>query len=122
MALKQLKVAKVKYDFSVDGGSQGDIDLADNETIPAGAIVTGVSAFTSTAVTSAGAATVALKVGDKTVTDAEGKAEYGADEFKRFTIPADQDTKVDTAGTIKAVVGTADLTAGVVEFMVEYVY
>lgn len=54
------QVAYFEYDFSRDGGAVGDIALR-GDAIPEGAIITDGKVHVNTALTSGGAATIALK-------------------------------------------------------------
>lgn len=120
MALTNKKVAKVKYDFAVDGGANAaDITLAVNETIPAGAVVTGVEFFADTAA-SGSSSTLLIKCGTQALTTAEAEASFALNTFGAFTLAAD--TKINANGEILLDIGTADLTAGVIDIFVEYIY
>lgn len=55
--------AKMTYDFAVDGGGIGTITPVDSPIIPANAIIIGGVIDTTTALTSSGAATIALGLG-----------------------------------------------------------
>ncbi|MEV7611318.1 hypothetical protein AB0N61_17670, partial [Microbacterium sp. NPDC089320] len=57
-----VQVVRARYDFAVDGGAVGDIDLTKSPVIPAGAVILGGFVEVDTAVTSGGSATVAVKV------------------------------------------------------------
>lgn len=122
MSLQKKYVAKAVYDFSVDGGAVSTITPQQTETIPAGAVVTNVYAVEDTAFTSSGAATVQLKAGSTALTDAEAynTGFTGADEISLASSATA--IEVATAGSLVVTVGTAALTAGVVNFSVEYLY
>ena len=117
---------RMKYVFGTDGGANGaanHIALANNATIPDNAVVTEVTAYVSTAVTSGGAATLQWIMGeaanttyDVTLSSIDGKADY-ADEA---VLVHSDGGKAKAASVIKLDVGTADLTAGVVDVFVEY--
>lgn len=121
---------KVVYDFSVLGGATGDILLLDDQgnaaILPLNAVVTNVTCSVLTAVTSAGSATVALKL----LTSADLMAATAkASLASGFVAGAPVGTAATwvgpvtaQAGTqIKATVGTAALTAGKLNYFVEYV-
>jgi len=138
---KGVMVQEYLYDFSVDGGVTGEIVLSDNNNkaaIPVGAIIKGVTAQVITAVTSAGSATLAWGNGD----DADGYSgtaiakasltqnavfngwDNGAallwddtNDHPIYQYVADADD-----GKFSVTVGTADLTAGKVVFLVEYYF
>lgn len=93
IGLHQKQVATFEYDFDVDGGAIGAINLrgAGNggaNTIPDDAIICEVLTESIDAVTSAGAATIALGITGN------------ADAFEAAT--AISDNSYDTAGTIDA--------------------
>lgn len=122
MSLQRKQVAKAIYDFDVDGGAVSTITPQQTETIPAGAIVTNIYANETTALTSGGSATVELKAGSVSLTDPlafdtgfTAKPETLALDNSLTAIP------VATAADLSITVATAALTAGVVEFYVEYV-
>jgi hypothetical protein len=125
---KKPGMLKAVYDFSTQGGAIGDISLKDVEgaaaILPSGAIVTKVFIDVVTAVTSDGAATVAVK--------SEGAGDMlSATAKASFTLAAllagVQDGAVGnmirmTADrTIKITVAAADLTAGKLNVFIEYV-
>lgn len=122
---------KAIYDFGVSGGVQGDIALLDDggnaAILPLGAVVTEVLAYVVTAVTSAGSATVALKLlagGDMMAATAKASLTIGAfiDGVPVGTAATTKGPVVSATGTqLKATVGTADLTAGKIQFFVRYV-
>lgn len=118
------KVAYAEYDFTKDGGAVGDIALR-GSVLPAGALVTNGFVEVETAVASAGAATLALKL----VSAADLMAAMGKANFE-----ASAQFQVGLAGAIgKAVgplaayktptltVGAAALTAGKLTVALEYI-
>lgn len=127
------------YDFSVDGGAAGAINLHAKErksVIPVGAIIKAVTAKVLTTLTSGGSATLAWGNGD----DADGYSGTTAavagfaaltlfngwdnaaaliwDDTNDHQIPLDVSTAAD--GQFIFTITTADLTAGKMVFMVEY--
>jgi len=63
----KLHITEYVYDFSVDGGAIGEINLHDKagkSVIPVGAVIKGIAFKVVDAITSAGAATVAFGNGD----------------------------------------------------------
>lgn len=137
--LGKLHVQEYVYDFAVDGGAQGAINLhakAGVDVVPVGAIVKRVYAKVLTACTSGGSATLAWGNGD----DADGYSgsavavgsltanalfngyDNGAALLWDDTNDHPIDVNVADAadGQFIATIGTADLTAGKVVFMVEY--
>lgn len=132
-------VQEYVYDFAVDGGSQGEIFLSskDNKApIPNGALITEVWAVVETAVTSGGSATLAWGNDD----DPDG---YSGTAIGKASLTANAvfngwdngaallwDDTNDHAlgvrvvneddGEFSVTIGTADLTAGKVVFLVKY--
>lgn len=136
-----LMVQEYVYDFAVDGGATGAINLhakANKAVVPVGAIIIGVRAKVVTACTSGGSATVAWGNGD----DADGYSgtaiavasltdnalfngyDNGAallwDDTNDHVIDVNVSTAAD--GQFIVTIGTADLTAGKIVFMVQYLF
>lgn len=120
-----LRVARAKYDFTVDGGAQGLITPTDSDTLPDNAIIVGGQINSTTAVTSDGSATVAIgtSAGSSAtaIKGATGKASYSADALLNVVPTFAAGVKLTAAGTITFTIGTADLTAGVIEVFLFYV-
>src|SRR5690348_10041807 len=57
-----VQVVRARYDFAVDGGAVGTIDLTKTAVVPANAYIFGGWVEVDTAVTSGGSATVAVQV------------------------------------------------------------
>ena len=113
------QTCKFVYDFAVDGGAVSAITPADADIIiPADAIITDMITYVSTAMTSSGSATIAIGVGGAALAAALAfdHANY-SDEDVIHTVIADKTT---SAGAPTITVGTAALTAGVVEVIIEY--
>jgi hypothetical protein len=112
------------YDFAVDGGAVGDITLR-GDTIPSGAVLLDAYVKVTTALTSGGSATVALKVegaADVNNADAIDGAPWSTTGAKRADFGATTAPVTTTAArSIKATVGTAALTAGAFTVVVEYI-
>ncbi len=121
----QLRMARARYNFAVDGGVVGLITPAVNAVIPNNAIIIGgilnpttalVGASSTIAVgTSAGSAANSLKA-------ATAEATYSIDAVLA-TVPvftAASSIKLTAAGSITITVAVADLTAGVMEITVFY--
>jgi len=123
--LSSFKIARCLYDFAVDGGAQGTIAPTNSDTIPDNAILLGGSINSPTAVTSGGSATVAIgtSAGSSTtsIKGATGKASYSIDALQNVVPVFATPVKMTAAGTITFTIGTADLTAGVIEVWVLYV-
>lgn len=126
---KTPNVLKAVYDFSKLGGAIGDIalndDLGNPAVLPKGAIVKRSYAYVITAVTSAGSATVALKAASSadlmaatakaslTVTTLVEGACDGTVAKMVGPLAADKQVKVTVAA--------AALTAGKIQYYIEYV-
>jgi len=120
-------LAYAKYDFAVDGGTVGTKTpvASFNSTIPANAVLVGGAVNVTTAITSGGSATVAIGcsgTGGSTTTllGATAKASLGLNvvllTVTTFAVPK----KITGAGGITFTIGTAALTAGVIEVWVLY--
>lgn len=124
LGLGEVKVARGLYDFGTDGGAVGDITLR-GDTIPSGAIIVDALLQVDTAVTSAGAATVAIKTegaADINSADAVSGAPWSSTGAKRADFTATSAPITTTAArSIVATVGTAALTAGAFTVLVSYV-
>lgn len=118
------KSAAGYYDFATDGGAVGDITLR-GDTIPSGAVIVDAYIKVTTALTSGGAATVAVKVesaADVNAADAISGAPWSTTGAKRADFTATTAPVTTTAArSIKATVATAALTAGAFVVIVEYV-
>lgn len=111
------------YSFATDGGAVGDIVLRGDQ-IPSGAIITDVLINVDTALTSGGAATVALKAesaADLNTADAISGAPWSTTGAKRGDLTATTaPVKTTAARSITATVATAALTAGKFSVYVSY--
>ena len=117
--------ARAHYDFAVDGGAVGEIIPVQSDVIPIGAIVLSSVVNSTTAVTSGGSATVTVGThagsSATSILGSTGKASLSGDAV---VIGAAQGTpfKMSAAGQINFTVGTAALTAGVIDAIVTYVF
>ena len=124
MARPNFGVAYAKYDFSVDGGAQTAITPVINTAIPDNALLMGGIVGVVTGVTSGGSATVAIgtSAGSSATSllaataKATLVADYKVTTVTTFAAPI----KMSAAGNIIFTVGTAALTAGVIEVWVIY--
>jgi hypothetical protein len=118
------KFARALYEFAIDGGAVGDITLR-GDSLPSGAIVLDAFLHVDTALTSGGAATVAVKVesaADINAADAISGAPWSTTGAKRTDFTATTaPIKTTAARSIVATVATAALTAGKFSVVVEYV-
>lgn len=122
----ELKFARARYSFAVDGGVVGDIDLMPTAQIPANAYILFGFAEVEVVPTSGGAGTLAIKVegaADIVAAAAVSGAPWSTVGRKSVIPVATGATSVKTtaARKIVATIGTADLTAGIVDVMLAYV-
>ncbi len=121
------QVLKVRYDFSVDGGATGALDIFEAlEDV----IITGFHSVVKTAATSGGSAT--LKVGitgddDLFMTTTQGAVAnltLGAAIFPAVVEGTPNviacPVKLASGAKVLQTIGTAALTAGVVEYTIKY--
>jgi len=128
------------YDFAVDGGAVGAIDLSakvGKNPLPVGSVVLAVTAKVVTAFTSGGAATLAwgptasatgysgtavavASLTDNSMWNGQGN---GASLIFDDTQDADKAANVAVAndGDFKVTIGTAAMTAGKAVFVVEFI-
>lgn len=118
------KWARASYAFATDGGAVGDITLRGDQ-IPAGAVLLDSLIKVDTALTSGGAATVAIKVegaADVNAADAISGAPWSTTGAKRGDLTATTAPVTTTARrSITATVATAALTAGAFSVAIAYV-
>lgn len=121
-------IERVRYDFSVDAGAVGALDIFEAS---ADLIITGFHAYVKTAATSGGSATLEVGVTGDTnllVNSTQGAVAsltLGAAIFPPvvegtpnvLALPV----KLASGAKILQTIGTAALTAGVVEYVVKYV-
>lgn len=123
-AMGDRKYAVGYYSFATDGGAVGDITLR-GDTIPSGAIITDALIHVDTALTSGGAATVAIKTegaADINAADAISGVPWSTTGAKRGDFTATTaPIKTTAARSIVATVATAALTAGKFTVVIEYV-
>lgn len=124
VGVNNLNVAHAIYSFAVDGGALGVITPVSTVTIPAGAIIVGATINSTTAVTSAGAATVSVGTtagsSATSILAATGKASFTLDALLNGVPVFATPVKMTAAGNVDITVGTATLTAGVIEIFVYY--
>lgn len=121
----QLKVARGRYDFAVDGGAVGDIPLSLTPQIPPGAYIVSGFVEVDTALTSGGSGAVSVNVegaGDIVASAAVSGAPWSSTGRKSI-IPAGTgatSVKTTAARSIVATIGTAALTAGAFDVVLLY--
>jgi hypothetical protein len=122
----RVKTVRGEYDFAVDGGAVSTITLRGDNTIPAGAVILGGYVEVDTAVTSGGAATVAVNVegaGD-TVAAAVVSGAPWSTTGRKSVIPAFTGAttlKTSVARSIAITIAVAVLTAGKFRVVLLYV-
>lgn len=123
LGLGMVKTAVGLYDFALNGGAVGDITLR-GDTVPSGAVIVDALIQVNTAPTSAGAATIALKVegaADINAAAAISGAPWSTTGAKRATLTATSAPITTTAKrNIVATVDTAALTGGKFVVLVRY--
>ena len=122
MAISKKYTAKFTYDFGVDLGTVAVLTPAINERIPVGAIVTNLMADERTAFTSGGSATVLLSSGAIALTGAIAFDSGFTGTNSLALASSATGIKITTSADFTVTVGTAALTAGVVDFYVEYIF
>lgn len=118
-----IKSLRARYDFAVDGGAVGAIDLS--ASIPANAVILGGFIEVDTAVTSGGSATLALKVegaGDLVAATVVSGAPWSTTGLKSIIPVFTGASAVKTTAARKVVttVAVAALTAGVFDVVLYY--
>lgn len=126
LSMGERKVARARYDFATEGGATGDIVLTRGDVkIPNDARVLEAFIDVTTVPTSAGAATIAVKLqsaADVNAADAISGAPWSTTGVKRADAleGVDKGLKLTADRTVTLTVGTAALTAGVFDVIVEY--
>jgi hypothetical protein len=121
----RLKTVIADYDFAVDGGAVGTINLRGDNTIPAGAYILGGLVDVTTAVTSGGAATVGVNSnasGDIVAAAAVSGAPWSTTGLKSVVPSFTGATAIKTTAqrSLAITIGTAALTAGKFRVTVYY--
>lgn len=119
-----LRAAKAIYSFATDGGAVSTITPNGTVALPANAVIVGATVNSTTAVLSAGAATVSIgtSAGSSatSILAATGKASLSVNAILNGVPVLATPVKLTAAGSITFTVGTAALTAGVIEAVVYY--
>lgn len=120
-----IKAIRGRYDFSVDGGAVGAINIS-AEQLPAGAYVIGGYVEVDTVVTSSGSGALAISVeaaNDIVSSAAVSGAPWSSTGFKDVVPDSTGSTVVKTTAAryIVATIATAALNAGVVDVVLFYV-
>lgn len=120
-AQNSLHTEEFLYDFTVHGGAQGAISLG---SLPIGAVVVDLKGIVEVAVTSSGSATVAL--GNTTTADsllvatAKTLVDGIGDVVAQAVVPSLTQATTAALAAVKITIGTADLTAGKIRFVITY--
>lgn len=118
---KKEELAKMVYSFAADTGAQGTYSLG---KFTADAIITSGVVYVKTACTSGASATVTIGTSsgdtDAFLTTANG-AVANLTLGASFHQAATEGLKVAANETVDLVIGTADLTAGVIEVYITYI-
>lgn len=120
----QLRTARAKYDFAVDGGAIAEITPKTSDTIPDNAIMLACYINSTTAVAATGgAANVSVGIvgiATNTLLAATAKGSFTTDAIViGIPVPATP-VKTSAAGKISISPDTNALTAGVLEIVVVY--
>ena len=119
-----LRVAKAVYNFAIDGGAVSTITPNGTVALPDNAVIVAATVNSTTAVTSAGSATVAIgtSAGSSTtsILGATAKASLSADAVLNGVPVFATPVKLTAAGNVTFTIGTAALTAGVIEVTLYY--
>ena len=122
--ISALRVAHAIYDFSIDGGAIGAITPANTVALPSNAILVGGTINSTTAVTSAGAATVSIGTttgsGAASILGVTAKATLSVDALINAAVTFAAPVKMSSNGSINITVAAAALTAGIIEIFVVY--
>lgn len=111
-------VVKATYDFAVSGGAVSDISL--DSWVPPGAIITNIYSREVTSVTSDGSATVTLSAGSTALTGATAVASVATGSIALASSATA--IVISASSRLKITIGTAALTAGKVEYFIEYIH
>lgn len=124
VGISALRIAKAIYSYAVDGGAVSTITPVGTVALPANAVIVAATVNSTTAVTSSGAATVSIgtSAGSSatSILGATGKASLSANAVLNGVPVFATPVKLSAAGNITFTVGTAALTAGVIECVVYY--
>ena len=113
-----IKVARADYDFAVDGGAIGTLDLSADE-IPSGAIITGARIRVETVPVGA---TATIGIGVEANSDVQAAAAISGAPWSTTGVKDATGRPLTTAARkVKATIATAALTAGKFQVYVDYI-
>jgi hypothetical protein len=119
-----MRVGRAILDFSVDGGAVSTIIPKKTVRLPANAVIVGATINSTTAALSGGAATVSVgtSAGSSTtsILAATAKASLSANALINGVPVFATPVKLTAVGDVTFTVGTAALTAGVIEATLYY--
>lgn len=120
----ELRAARMIYNFAVDGGAISTLTPKNSTLLPANAVIVGATVNSTTAVTSAGAATVGIgtSAGSSTtsILAATAKASLSANAILNGVPVFATPVKLTAAGQLNVTIAAAALTAGIIEVVVYY--
>jgi len=118
MAITRTYVGRAQYDFDIDGGAQEAITVAQNFTLPVGAMIIGCWTDIKTTLAGAGS-TLALAIGGVTLNAA---ANFDAAEYVGIDYHLARTTAALTtsSGSVVVTIGGATVSAGKMDIYVEY--
>lgn len=120
----ELRAARMIYNFAADGGAVSTLTPKNSTLLPATAVIVGATINSTTAVTSGGAGTLAVgtSAGSSTtsILAATAKASLSANALLNGVPVFATPLKLSAAGQLNVTIGTAALTAGIVEVVVYY--
>lgn len=105
---------RITYDFALHGGAVGNIDLPEY-LLPARAVILGGAIRVITAPTSGGSATITVSVGGTTIKASTAIASFTGN-LALETMPVYS----ANGGKLRVAVGTAALTAGKFDVIIDY--
>ena len=119
-----LRTAKAVYNFAIDGGAISTVTPNGTVTLPDNAIIVAATVNSTTAVTSAGAATVSIgtSAGSSTTAlfAATAKTSLSLDAVLNGVPVFATPVKLTAAGNVTFTIATSALTAGVIEVTLYY--
>jgi len=113
-----IKQKKFEYSFADDTGAIGDITFG--QLIPQNSVITRIETNETTALTSGGSATITIKAGSTSLTDAIAFDSGFTGYDNQALTGAATGIVITTNSALTWTIATAALTAGVVEVIVEY--
>lgn len=114
----EVKLERVVYDFSADGGAVGALDLF---TAGSDIVIKAAHAYVKTACTSGGSATVAYGITGSTTAFVDATAGAVANLTANAVLgAAEPPVRLASGSKVLMTIGTAALTAGKIEFVIEY--